>query len=423
MTAKVLYIAARLPALSETFVYNEVLGLRRVGVNVAVASVHAPQRELGDEALDALAEEAVTVYGDGAGALLAAALAEIVTHPLRGLGTLIAGLGDALLGRDVPAARRPKLFWQCLGGLALARRIRARGIAHIHAHMAHVPTSIAMYAARQLGIGFSFTGHANDIFQQRTLLPAKLRRAAFVACISHWHRAYYREYADLPDQRLPIVRCGVHLPDEAPPRAESDAPPLIVAVGRLIPKKGFDLLVRAVARLIAEGERCRCQIIGGGPQQQYLEGLIAGEKVGAHVELAGPQTHKVVKRMVAQGDIFALPCRVDPTGDRDGIPVALMEAMAAGVCAISGDLPAIRELIKHDETGMMIPPGDVDALVDVLRRLINAPGLRSRLAEQGRAHVRAEFSDEVNLARIRSALDRATRRSAASTIEEVSAPS
>jgi glycosyltransferase involved in cell wall biosynthesis len=282
--------------------------------------------------------------------------------------------------------------------LALARRVRPLGVRHIHAHMAHVPATIAMYAARQLGIGFSFTGHANDIFPNRTLLAEKLRRARFAACISEWHREFYRCVSGVPESRLPVVRCGVEIPAAAP--VEREGVPRIVAVGRLMPKKGFDVLVRAVAELRAAGVGVECRIIGAGPQREELAGLIRERGLTGTVALLGAMANERVLDEIAGADLFVLPCRVDPGGDRDGIPVVLMEAMARGVCVISGDLPAIRELVRHGETGLMVSPGEVGPLAAAIRTALADKALRRRVGEQGRAWVADEFSSGVNADRL-----------------------
>lgn len=400
----ILYVGSRLPALSETFVTREVLGLRARGVPVAVASVHAPQRELGDAKLDALADEAVPVYGPGAARMLADAAAEAGRRPFRTLATLAVGLRDAMFGRDVTPAGRPKLVWQCLGGIALARRARPRGVAHIHAHMAHVPASIAMYAARQLGVGFSFTGHAADLFRDRSLLAAKLRRARFAACISRWHRGFYGSIAAVPDERLPLVRCGVE-PAEGP-AADADVRS-ILAVGRLVPKKGFDVLLRAVARVRDEGEPVRCTIVGDGPERARLHALAADLCLAHCVEFAGARSNAGVRAMIPAHGLFVLPCRVDERGDRDGIPVVLMEAMAVGVCVVTGDLPSIRELVEHGRTGILIPPGEAEPLAHAILNLLGNPHQRAALAAAGRERVREEFVLDRNLDRLQAAFDAA----------------
>lgn len=402
MTRRVLYVASQLPTLSETFVYNELLALRAAGVTVHAASVRPPERGLGDAELDALADDAIPVYGGGAVHMLWDALSELIARPTTSVATAALALRDAACSGDVRGLRRLKVCWQLLAGLALARRVRPRGIGHIHAHMAHVPTTIAMYAARQLGVPFSFTGHANDLFPQRALLSEKLNRAAFVACISAWHRRFYQDIANVPDERLPIVRCGVAIPPATTPA--SRAAPHILSVGRLIPKKGFDVLLRALARLREDGLRVSCTIIGGGPQADELHELVNALQLGDCVELAGPRSNAEVRAAVQQTDLFVLPCRVANSGDRDGIPVVLMEAMAAGVCVVSGDLVTIRELVRDGDTGVMVPPGEVDGLVAALRDLIQDAARREQLAAAGRAWVTQEFSRTANVERLLAAL-------------------
>jgi len=398
--AQILYIGSTLPALSETFVYREVLALRDKRVPIVTASVRRQEEGLGDPRADALRAETIIVYGPGVLRLLKDAGSELVRRPLQTLQTVAMALGDSLCRAGMRLSARPKCMYQMLAGLALARRVRSRNVRHIHAHMAHVPTTIAMYAARQLGISFSFTGHANDLFPQRTLLPQKLRRAKFIACISKWHREFYRGFVDLPDERLPIVRCGVDIPPEPAQPKHSGGPPLIVSVGRLIPKKGFDTLVRAVAALNAAGCRLECRIVGGGPEQDQLKTLVEKLGVARVVSLLGPQPNTEARRLIADADLFVLPCRVDADGDRDGIPVVLMEAMAAETCVVAGDLPPIRELVWDGQTGVVVPPDDAAALATIIATLLADPDRRKSLARAGREWVRTEFSRETNIDRL-----------------------
>lgn len=404
---RLLYVGGTLPSRSETFVYREVLALRDLGIGVHVASVHPPERDLGDERVDALADEVIEIYGRGARRLLVDAVMEIAAHPVRASAVVGRGAMDAIFGAATPA-RGPKVLWQCLAGLALARRARRLEVAHIHAHMAHVPTTIGMYAARQLGISFSFTGHAVDIFRERTLLKEKLRRASFAACISEWHRSFYRDIVWLDEDRLPVIRCGVDVDAFAPSsRSGGDDVLHVLAVGRLVKKKGFDVLIEALEKLGDAAPELECSIVGEGPERAPLERLVRSRGLESRISLLGAKSNAEVRRLMLAADLFVLPCRVDPTGDRDGIPVVLMEAMACGVCAVSGDLPAIRELIADGEGGVLIEPGDVDSLADALRELAGDAARRTRLAETGRQRVVEEFSLGVNVQRLLSAFSAA----------------
>jgi len=159
-------------------------------------------------------------------------------------------------------------------------------------------------------------------------------------------------------------------------------------------------LIEACRALAGAGERFTCTIAGDGPETGHLKRLAEG----LPVRFAGAVANRDVPELLSGTDLFVLPCRVSGDGDRDGIPVVLMEAMAQGVCAVSGDLPTIRELIRDGESGCLVPPGDPAALAACLRRLIADPDLRRRLAAGGRQRVEEEFSSSKNLDRMAAAL-------------------
>jgi colanic acid/amylovoran biosynthesis glycosyltransferase len=405
---RVLYVGGTLPTRSETFVYREVFGLRAIGVEVVVASVHPPERNLGEVRLDTLAAEAIPIYGLGSLRLMLDASVEGLMRLRSSTRVLWRCLGDALFDDVSTLTRRVKVVWQGMAGLALARRVRHMGISHIHVHMAHMPTTIGMYGAMQLGVPFSFTGHGVDVFPERTLLKTKLRRAAFVACISAWHRALYKTLVDLPDSRLPIVRCAVDPTEFTPEKGPKDANLRVFAVGRLVKKKGFDVLITALARLVERGMDVQCSIAGDGPQHAQLECLINELGLGDRVRLLGAIPNRQVRDLLRSQDLFVLPCRVEPTGDRDGIPVVLMEAMASGVCVISSDLPTIRELVRPALTGMMVEPGSISSLVEAMEHALSRPSLRARFAAAGRRWVVSEFNLSTNVMRMAQAIETVT---------------
>lgn len=399
---RLLYMSGTLPVRSETFVSREIIALRGLGIDVRTASVHAPAHHLDDGGeLSRMADETIEIYSRGKAALIKDALAEVLSHPIRSAGTMTRCKLDAFFSREVPLSRRPKVVWQGLAGLALARRARGQGITHIHAHMAHVPTTIGMYAARQLGIPFSFTGHANDIFPNRTLLKEKLRRAAWVNCISQWHRVFYQSIVGRPDTDFPVIRCGVDTARYQATPAPRGEILEVLSVGRLVEKKGMDVLVASAGEIArAGGCRVRVRIAGGGPQMEELERQVNQLPDGAEVELLGEADNETVMRLMTEADVFALPCRVAGSGDRDGIPVVLMEAMARGRCVISGDLETIRELIQDGESGLMIPPGDQEALTKALMTLASDRDRVDGLGRNARRRIELEFDLTLNAQRI-----------------------
>ncbi len=392
----ILYVGAVLPKRSETFVYREVLGLRERGVRVSVASVHPPEQGLDDPALQELAGEAVPVYGEGLGGKYKAwadACKQSLWRPPIGITETRVGYW-------------PKYQLQCDGGHALARRVRDHGITHVHAHMAHVPTTVAMHTAKALGVPFSFTGHAADLFRDRSALKTKLKRAAFVACISHWHRGFYNGLVPRDDSAYPVVRCGVDI-DRFVPGDQAERSGLLT-VGRLVRKKGFDLLIDAMAACSSD---TRLTIVGDGPERSALQTQIEASRLTDRVELVGAKANHEVRAMMQRASGFVLPCRVAEDGDRDGIPVVLMEAMASGLAVISGDIVTIRELVEHDATGLMVAPGSVDELTAAVDRLQADTGLAQRLALAGRQRVVDEFSQSANLERLCGAFDASYRTS------------
>lgn len=402
----ILYMSGELPVRSETFVYREILALRALGLDIQTASVHAPVRGLDDGGvLDEMAQSTTELYSTGAGSVLADALKEFATHPIRSFTTMTRCKVDIFFSPEVALRRKHKVFWQGLAGLALARRVREKSIGHIHAHMAHVPTTIAMYAAKQLGVTFSFTGHAIDLFPNRTLLKEKLKRAAFVNCISHWHRAFYQSIVPRPDDDYPVVRCGVDTELYEPTPAPRGDRLRVLSVGRLVEKKGMDVLIKATGAIERlGGVKISVAIAGGGPEESTLRALVDALPSTAEVEMLGETDNDTVMRLMCEADVFALPCRVARSGDRDGIPVVLMEAMARGRCVISGDLETIRELIQDQVSGVMIPPGDQAALE---KALIGLAKDRDRVDELGRAareRIEREFDLALNAGRIRDAL-------------------
>lgn len=389
----ILYIASELPKLSETFVYREILALRAKGIHVRVASVNPPTDDFARPELAEMKRSALVVYRGGPIAVLADALLESLCHPIPTAITLMHAKLDAIFATKLSITGRLKAFYQYLAGLSLARRVRHLGIRHIHAHFAHVPATVAMAAANQLAIPFSFTGHANDLFRHRSLLEEKLDRAAFVACISAWHCHWFGSVRPAKRDNRPIIRCGVDLAEFAPmPQIQGR----IVSVARLVEKKGLDTLIEACAILNAQGTDFTCQIAGDGPMRDQLAALVARHNLDGRVTLLGPLPNDKVRDLVASASIFCLPCRDDSAGDRDGIPVALMEAMACEVATVSGDLPAIRELIEDRVSGRLVPGNDADALARTLRSLLDDPELRRTLGVQGRKRIAQEFDIAVN---------------------------
>lgn len=402
MSVSTAYIAGVFPARSETFVFREVRALREAGWPVTTVSLHPPA-ERGIAEFADLEAGTISVYGPQAKSTAKSALGEFLNHPIRAVITMLTALGDAIHpGEKLPPGSRAKLLGQAWMAIGLARRLRGSRVRQVHAHFAHAPATIGMYAAQQLGAEFSFTGHANDLFQRRSLLKRKLERAAFVSCISEWHRELYSAIVPGDEHKYPIIRCGVDVETwTAGKNADRVIPPeqavRVLTVCRLVEKKGVDNLIRGLAKLTRPW---RLTVAGDGPDRARLQSLAAEVGCQDRIEWLGAVSNSRVSELLKQADIFALPCRQDSHGDRDGIPVVLMEAMACGVPVIAGDLPAIRELVQSDKTGVLIDGNQPEQLSNELLSLVDNPNLRATLAHAARELVVNEFSLSTNIGRL-----------------------
>jgi glycosyltransferase involved in cell wall biosynthesis len=393
----VAYLAPEIPALSATFVYEELLGVERRGVRVLPVTVRAPQSPAAG--LESLAQRTRILYDRAAALLALDGLVAAVSFGRRMFGAL------ACLRRDMVAtglfsSTAWKLAYQWLAGARLARLLQREGCTHLHIHFAHTPTQIGMYACAFSGTAFTVMAHANDIFERGLLLPEKARRSAKLLTISHYNVAYLRSVG-VPDDKLAVVRCGVSF--AARPRAapfERRASYRIGTLGRLVEKKGVDDLIRAVALLRDAPWRVDLHIAGDGPERARLEALVRQLGLADSVHFDGALAHHAVTAWLQSLDAFAMGCKADAHGDQDGIPVALMEAMSQQVPVVSTRLSGIPELVVHETTGLLAEPADPASLAGQLRRLLDDPALRTRLADAALQHVQTEFGQDVNLDRL-----------------------
>ena len=387
----VAYLAPSLGAVTSTFIYREIEAVRARGIEVATFSTRRPSGEVISAEAEELVANTTFLYELPRSEIVIDALTMAIRRPLRFLGGMCLAFRDACGARVSVAGDRFKLLWHFVVGSALAKRLSDGGQDHIHAHFAHMPTSIAMYAAHVAGATYSFTAHANDIFERPVALKEKVRRSAFTACISEYNRRHLTEAGCLV-ARLAVVRCALDVEQYAWQRPErGDGGFEIYAVGRLVEKKGIEHLIHALAALRDEGRSFRCRIIGGGPLLEPLRVQVGQASLDDRVELLGAQPQERVKALFAEADAFVLPCVVAASGDRDGIPVALMEAMALGVPVVSTGVSGIPELIQSDRNGLLAAPGDAQSLAQALATLMDDAELAVCLSQAARRTIETEF--------------------------------
>jgi colanic acid/amylovoran biosynthesis glycosyltransferase len=289
----------------------------------------------------------------------------------------------------------------------LAELVRERGIGHLHAHFASVATTVARLASLLSGVPYSFTAHAKDIYHESVDaedLRRKLADAHHVVTVSDYNLAHLRETYGPDADRVQRVYNGLDLSDAAWSDPVGRAP-LVVAVGRLVEKKGFDVLLDALALLHQRRPEVRAVIAGDGALADDLRAQ--RDRLGLQdvVHLPGPVPQTEVRDLLARAAVFAAPCVVGPDGNRDGLPTVLLEAMAAGAPAVSTDVTGIPEVVRDEETGLLVPQHDPVRLAAALERLVTDRALASRLSRAARALVESSFDVHVQARALRE-LDR-----------------
>jgi len=250
-----------------------------------------------------------------------------------------------------------------------------------------------MYGAWLLGVPFSFTGHAVDLFRDRAALKDKIRRADFIICISTFHREFFRQNG-ARDEQLRIAYCGIDpaLFSSKAKQQEPGRPFRILSSGRLVEKKGFEYLIDA-CRLLADcGEQFECVIAGSGPLERDLRARIETRGLGDRVKMTGKAIkQEEIPAFMHSGDIYCLPCLWAKDNDVDGLPQMLMEAMACGLPVISTRLVGIPDLVIDGETGLLVEPRNAEQLADAIVSLKNDPERAASLAKAGRDWVVKQF--------------------------------
>ncbi|MGH9414801.1 MAG: glycosyltransferase family 4 protein [Terriglobales bacterium] len=292
-------------------------------------------------------------------------------------------------------------FWG--KAVAIAAQMQCAGVDRVHAHYATHPALVAYIVHRLTGLPYSFTVHAHDIYCHRAMLPQKLRAAQFVIAISQFNRRLLENAVPPPRPPIHVVHCGIErklYAAIAAKRSIMPAEPLrILSVGTLTASKGHRYLVDACAALLQRGVPFHCQIAGGGEEQNRLYRQIDHCGLGAEVELSGGASEAEVLQALAWANVFALPSIRMPNGKMEGLPVAVMEAMAAGLPVVTTRLSGIPELVVDGQTGLLVPASDAAALAHALERMCDA-ALRRRLGTAASASVGADFELSSNAARL-----------------------
>lgn len=400
---RVAYVVKRYPRFSETFVVNEILAHEAAGIDVEIFSLYPPN--------DTHFQDAIS--------RVRAPVTYLTAESLRGVDLWSAiesaGTDVPFLWRSLDLARgaEARVVYQ---GAWLAREIRRRGITHVHAHFATASAEVARLAAGWAHVPFTVTAHAKDIFHE-SVAPERLRRvlsaAHRVVTVSDFNVEYLTRVVGLDESLVTRIYNGLDLERFAPVAVVGARVPRIVSVGRFVVKKGLDDLVRACAILRDRRRLFECVLVGSGVEEGHLRSLVSALELDGQVRLSGPLPQDQVIEVVRTSAVFAAPCVVADDGDRDGLPTVLLESMALGTPVVSTDVVGIPEIVRHDDTGLLVPQRDPRQLADALDRCLSSPALQRHLARNARGLVEREFNVQVNAGQLRSLFNPATEAAVA----------
>lgn len=392
---KIAYLTGEYPRATDTFILREVQGLRALGLDVVTCSVRTtgPEHHVGPEQK---AEAAATFK------LLDAAKnpARLIKAHLRALrqpGRYFRALRLAV--RTSPPGLRNLLYqlFYFAEAAVLADHLHSAGVTHLHNHIAKSSCTVAMITSAISGIPYSFSLHGPDIFFEphHWRLDAKIETASFVACISDFCRSQAMIFGARDHwNKLHIIHCGVE-PERYAKGPRPDSPTLLF-VGRLAAVKGVPVLFEALQSVIEQHPDVRLHLIGDGPERARLEKQASDMGLADHLTFLGYQSQAAVAEALSSTDIFVLPSFAE------GVPVVLMEAMAAEVPVVTSRIAGVPELVSDGESGLLVPPGAPGPLAAALNRLLADPDLRARMGAAGRAKVAAEFASATEAAKLKT---------------------
>jgi glycosyltransferase involved in cell wall biosynthesis len=380
------YLFERFPSFGQTFCYREVVELARQGVTPPIFSVRNPKDELSQN-WDARIVKRVNYLPEEKELLDDVRQAS----KKRNLTPeIIAALDE--WGRRTDFLR---LYQAVYVGL----RLQEMGIGHVHAHFMGMAARTAFWIHKFFPITFSFTAHANDIFAPRNFeigLDKLVDTARVIVTVSDYAKKFLQERCPERADRIRRIYNGLNLAEFG--HADfSSAPPLILAVGRLIVKKGFADLIRACGLIAERGKSFRCEIIGEGPLENELRGQIERLNLQKRVALCGAKPLREVRQRLVAANVFVLPSVVDPEGGMDNLPTVIMEAMATGLPVVSTNIGGIPEMVVENETGFLMQPNDPSALANAMEKVIGDRSLAQRLGQAGSERAQKLFSIDKNV--------------------------
>jgi glycosyltransferase involved in cell wall biosynthesis len=402
MTARLAYLLKKFPRLSETFILSELLAQERLGRELHVLSRRPPDDEPRHQELahlKATVENLPPKHEIDPWEMLVADDAP---------DDLLARLGA--LVREARAWGHPRTSLLLIEALHVLKRVRALGIQHVHVHFATDSAVVALLMRKLGGPSYSLTCHAKDIYRQTVnfrFLDLLVRNSAFVVTVCDANRRWMGERLSVEAMgRVHKLYNGIDLRAFVPDGSPRE-PNHVLGVGRLVEKKGFHVLVEALALLLAKGVDLHATIIGDGEEKARIEQLIAARGVGGRIQMLGSRDQAEVRRFMSRAALMVQPCLIGTDGNRDALPTVLVESLAMKLPCVSTPVTGIPEILDQGRCGLLVPENDVPATAQAIETLLRDPRRREQLAVDGRKRAEELFDSEKNARILASWFDEA----------------
>ncbi|MCD4811299.1 glycosyltransferase family 4 protein [bacterium] len=401
---KIAYLNSVFPKLTATFIYREVLELRRRNIRIKIYAIHPPNlKELSKEALS-LCEGTFYLLPISYSTLLKCHSIFLIRSPLKYFYTLFKML-TGTFNRNRDRIRSLMHFGE---GVVLAHRMLKDGITHVHAHYASHPASVARVFHLLTDKPYSFTAHAHDIWNDQLLLPEKLEEATFaICCTKVGKKRLIRQAKEDVSKKVYVVYHGLDVRKFIPPKSDARREKnLILSIGSLGPTKGFPDLIKACAIIRDRNITLQCIIIGEGNLRSELEALVCVYDLKEQVKLIGALPQERLTVFFHKASVFVLPCVTTSDDNHDGLPNVLMEAMATGLPVITTSNTAQVELIENEKHGLLVTQQSPIEIANAIERLFKDNVLWKSLQLHGRSRVENDFNSHKTIKPLISIFDK-----------------
>jgi glycosyltransferase involved in cell wall biosynthesis len=409
---KIAYLLDNFLSTSTTFVTNEVRYLYNNGICISAYALDRFVKSRIDPENEDLLSIATFTRPVNVKLMVVAHIIALLKYPHRYLWTL----WQIIWATGCLSAQFLRAITHFMEGVSVGKQMADAGVTWIHVHFAGRAATAALVINGIYGIPYSITTHAYEFFvnpdkryfndltdkatvkrKTHSILKVKLLQAQKIYTISMFNYHLMTEILRLAPEKIQIVRCGVDTARFKRMAKCVNSVPIILSVGNLVGKKGHEILLQACAFLKEQGLQFKCKIVGAGPLLEKLLSLRRELNLEDEVLFCGRVHHSAIFSYLEEADIFVLACLRAMNGNIDGIPVALMEAMAMEIPVVTTDLSGIPELVEHGMSGFLVKPNDSAALAKKIRQLLEDSQLRQLMGQEGRKKILLDYDQANNL--------------------------